>query len=193
MWTDSGNLAASVTINKATSGDWWPGKPLEAHAPRSISIIVRATPPGKISGGVALPKTLKELKANPELLAAEFPGIHAALQELPERFRQMAQNVQNSIITLVRPPIPQITLSPLLLDLIAAAQRDRAAIARLSKQRSALEQMPRDLLVDAILWPPSEQDKVTRRRRGGQPANPPRRASPTISRSLPVRPGADLV
>jgi hypothetical protein len=105
------------------------------------------------AGGFILAKTFRDLKAHPELVAAEFPEIHAALQELPQRFHQMAQDVQNSIIALVRPPIPQITLSPLLLDLIAAAERDRAAIARLSKQREALRQISPDLLIDAILWP----------------------------------------
>jgi hypothetical protein len=122
------------------------------QAPRSVSIIVRAEPPGKISGGIALPKTLTlaELIANPELLA-EFPEIEAALQELLQRFRHISEALKSSA-TLFRPAIPQITLSPLLLDLIAAAERDRDAIARLAQQREALRQIDPDLLIDVIVW-----------------------------------------
>jgi hypothetical protein len=77
-------------------------------------------------------KTLRELKADPELLAAEFPEIYSALQELQGRLRQMHIALAGRMIP-SRLAIPQ-DKSPALPnrfhDLLAALQGDREAIAR---------------------------------------------------------------
>jgi hypothetical protein len=105
----------------------------------------------KEAGGLVLAKTLRELRATPDW-PTRYPEIYAGLQELLGKFRQTYQALAGSIVP-VQLVIPQIAVPDVLLDLIAAAQRDRAAIARLSNQRSVLEQIPPELLVDAILWP----------------------------------------
>ena len=97
-------------------------------------------------------KTLKDMKADPDLVATEFPQIHAALQELPEKFRQTYIALSNSIAPVNPKPlpwsglaIPQIKLPAFpepLNSLIAALQGDRKAAVRLSK----------------VIWPTKKAD-----------------------------------
>jgi hypothetical protein len=103
------------------------------------------------AGGFILAKTFRDLKADPELVAAEFPEIHAALQEIPGRFRQAYQALTGSVV-LIWPQIRiQSALPSLWQDFMAARKGDRDAATHLSKRFTTSKELNPDILADAVL------------------------------------------
>jgi hypothetical protein len=108
-----------------------------------------------------LPKTLAELISNPGLLATEFPEIHAALQELPEKFRQTYIALSKNIdpvnpkpLLWSGPAIPQIELPAFpepLHSLIAALQGERKAAARLHKMIRPTKKADPDTILKVLI------------------------------------------
>ena len=83
---------------------------------------------------------LRELRSIPDW-PRQYPAAYAAMKGVLRLVREAYPALTSSI---------PVTLSPLLLDLITAAEGDRAAIARLAQQREALERVDPALLVDAF-------------------------------------------
>jgi hypothetical protein len=120
----------------------------------------------KAFGGVFIlphtPHTLKDLRDIPDWPAL-YPEIHAALQELPEKFRKVEIAATENITRLASPRVflPRAILAPpqilipafpdWLHDLIDAQKGDREAANRLCTLIPAPKGMRQDVLAQAVI------------------------------------------